>query len=415
MFLLPSYGWSKGKDTPITPSTLTLAEVEKAATADDPAYARLQAQQKGLQALAIARGELPDPRLKLGLVGLPLDTFENDQEPMTQWQIGVQQRFPKGQTLALQTEKTERVVEEKRWQEKLQQRKNLRAVRLYYLEAYYNWQAQQILKKSLHLFRQLVKIAETHYASGMGSQQDIARAQLEVSKLKERSLRLRQKEQSFRAKLSEWIQERAFHPLSKTAPDFDATPKHAQSIVEKLPLHPMVQIIDARIRQQESSKKIAKEQYKPGWMVDVTYGARGGQNMNRTRRTDLLSAMVMIDIPLFTENRQDKRLAASQSAQQAMQFARDDQLQTMRSQIEELYQNLLVIQQIDKVYKTRLTQDARLNTNAALLGYQSGTTDFAPLMRGRLTELEIQLAKLRLAMDTQKVYAKIRFFSGEKE
>ena len=47
-------------------------------------------------------------------------------------------------------------------------------------------------------------------------------------------------------------------------------------------------------------------------LIDVTYGERTGRNLNGSGRADFFSAMLMVDIPLFTNKRQDKRLTASQ-------------------------------------------------------------------------------------------------------
>ena len=47
-----------------------------------------------VQGTVTLSGQLPDPKLKIGVMNLPLDSFERDQEAMTQLQLGLQQAFP---------------------------------------------------------------------------------------------------------------------------------------------------------------------------------------------------------------------------------------------------------------------------------------------------------------------------------
>ena len=50
---------------------------------------------------AIASGQLPDPQVSLKAGNLPVDTFDLNQEGMTQFSVGVSQKFPRGDSLAL--------------------------------------------------------------------------------------------------------------------------------------------------------------------------------------------------------------------------------------------------------------------------------------------------------------------------
>ncbi len=76
--------------------------------AGDPTVARHEAQAAALGDTAVADGQLPDPRLMVGFVNWPTDSFDYDQEPMTQIQVGVLQRFPQGNILHFQQQRRER-------------------------------------------------------------------------------------------------------------------------------------------------------------------------------------------------------------------------------------------------------------------------------------------------------------------
>ena len=93
-------------NSPRTPIQ-TLEEAERLALSDDPAVQRLQARARALAENAVADGQLPDPKLKLGAVNFPTDTFNRSDTPMTQLQVGLRQAFPRGRSLTYRSRRTE--------------------------------------------------------------------------------------------------------------------------------------------------------------------------------------------------------------------------------------------------------------------------------------------------------------------
>ena len=72
------------------------------AQARDPWLAGSEWRQQSLEARGVAAAALPDPVLRLGAANLPMDTFDFDQEPMTQFQLGLSQAIPRGATRELE-------------------------------------------------------------------------------------------------------------------------------------------------------------------------------------------------------------------------------------------------------------------------------------------------------------------------
>src|SRR5690606_24071804 len=66
-----------------------------------------------------------------------------------------------------------------------------------------------LIQKDRPLFEQLADIAEASYSAAFGKtrQQDIIRAQLEVTRLDDRLTMLKQKQEKLMEKLSEWVSE----------------------------------------------------------------------------------------------------------------------------------------------------------------------------------------------------------------
>ena len=377
---------------------LTLPAAEQIALGDDPEVQRLEHRANAFTEQAIADAELPDPKLKVGMIGLPVDSFDHKQEAMTQLQVGVQQRFPAGKTLDLRADKTLKNATVAQAKQRLRQQKVRRAVRLAFLEVYYQSNASAIVRASRDVFAQLVAITEAHYASGRQNQQDVVRAQLELSRLDDRETRIRQKEDVFRAKLARWIGESAFQGLAKEQPVLpDLSSKEA--IKEQLQHHPVIAIEHAKIEISDIGVSLARQRYKPSWMVDVTYGQRFGKNPNGSSRDNLLSAMVNVDLPIFTDKRQDRQLAAKQQVAHAARFARTDRLRDLTYELERFYAIWQRLGERAKLFKDKLVPEARLNTEASLNAYQSGVTEFTTLMRAQLTDLNVRTQSLRVDIE----------------
>ena len=103
VLLLANPGWVVA-DSGIS---LSLQQAEALAIERDDKLSEIRLISESLQEQTIAEDTLPDPKLKLGLSNFPTDTFDRDQEAMTQIQVGVVQRFPRGKTLELKSGRVE--------------------------------------------------------------------------------------------------------------------------------------------------------------------------------------------------------------------------------------------------------------------------------------------------------------------
>ena len=413
LFLILSILWLIAAAGPNGP--LSLGEAEQLALDTDPVTRGLNAGAEGFEDLAVAQGQLPDPKIKLGMMNVPVNSFAVDAEPMTQIQVGVQQMFPPGETLRYRREYTEAMADVEKAKILERKLKLLREVRQRYLDLYYRSNADRILQQNRTLFSDLVAITQRQYAAGRDNQHDVLRAQLELSLLDDRIMDMEQQEEVARAGLARYVvYEQASRPLPEAFPELKGIPPRDQ-VRQNLPDHPLVMIEDAAIDAGKKKVAEAEQQYKPGWSVDVTYGNRNGMNADGSGRPDMLSAMVMIDVPLFTNKRQDKKLSAARKQNLAQRFSRDDRLLELSSMLETEYSNWTRLRERLDLYRQRASLDAKANAESTLNAYQSDTADFTTLMRAQLTELNTQLDMLRIHVELAKAQARLLYLTGETE
>ena len=392
---------------------LTLQEAEQLALDLDPVTKSFIAKSESLEEQAVADGQLADPQLKLGVMSLPVDTFDLDQEAMTQLQIGIVQSFPPGDTLRYRKERTQALSNTEQARSMERALDVLRKVRIRYLQVYYQTSARKILEENRELFSRLLEITERQYAAGKDNQHDVLSAQLELSLIDDRILDIDRSREVAVAELGKYTGPVAANRVMP--PDFpelsDIPP--LEQIKNQLVSHPLIKIEDANLLASDKKISEVEQRYKPGFNIEVTSGERSGRDINGSQLPDMLTAMLMMDLPIFTDKRQDRQLAAARKANVAMQFTRSDRLLEITSMADAEYANWQRLGDRLALYEKRAVADARLNADSTLKAYQNDVTDFTTLMRAKLTELDTYLAMLDVRIERAKVQAKLLYLTGE--
>jgi len=135
---------------------------------------------------------LPDPTISIGLLNLPTDGFAFNQEPMTQFKVGISQMLPRGKTLALQEKRYQTAAAEQPYQRADRILKVALQTSILWLDAYRDSTNYELVQDAIPLFDKLNDIVGASYTSSAGNtkQQDIIRAELELVRLEDRLLDL---------------------------------------------------------------------------------------------------------------------------------------------------------------------------------------------------------------------------------
>jgi outer membrane protein TolC len=409
LLLLPGFTLLPGS----AGAALELDEAIRIALDNDLASAASRATARAYSENAIADGQLPDPRLKTALANLPVDDFDISSEPMTQLQLGIEQEFPRGDTLHHRQLRAESLAGAEQATAANITLQTVRDVRRHFLELYYQVRAAAIVAETRELFAQLVDITQAHYGSGRVSQQDVLRASLELARLDDRATRIATAADENRAALARWLDTAVDLPLSEHFPKLPPLPARAQ-LEKALLQHPVLEAETARVNAMKQGIRIAQEQYKPGWSAGIEYRKRFGDDPDGNPRSDMMAAMLNVELPLFTGNRQDRRLAASIAETEAAELRRNDKLRELQRMLAADYADWQRLGERSTLYAAKLLREATANAAASLHAYQSGVTEFTTLMRARITELDVRLDELRIRVDRARAQANLLYLAGEK-
>ncbi len=397
----------------IAASGLSLKLAEELALASDPGVRSVKSNQLALEELSVAAEQLPDPLIKMGLVSLPTDTFNLGQEAMTQVQVGLIQKFPRGNSRSLRSEQIGLMSQGLDKKARDQELRVLLAVREQFLEVTKQRHLARINAESVTAFSDLADITVDYYATGRVHQQDVLQAAVELARVEDRAIRIAQDEEQARARLAMWIGDAAYRDFEDAWPKFDY---HSSAAVIKdgLPQHPRILALQKGVNAAEKGVELARQKYKPEIALDLTYGGRAGSNPDGSSRADLLTFMVVMDVPLFRKNRQDRVVAAQLAESSAAMFSRDDLFRRMKSEVDFHLATHQRQQERIMLFENTLLPEAAFSSEASFGAYQSSIEDLTSLLRTRITEFDLQLEHARLQAEVLKTEARLIYLEGEQ-
>lgn len=378
----------------------------------DPLIRQYEARSEGLKEQAVFDNEFSDPKLKFGIAGLATDTFDRSQEAMTQLKFGLSQTFPKGRTLHYKSQKTSSLASREENKAVNREARIKEQVRIAYLDYLYQLNALTTIQEYRQWFEQLVEITQSHYASGRRNQQDVIQAQLELARLDDKDKLFETKRDSSASVLARWIgQENVRSIKVRDLPTLPALPQNEVSLA--LNNHPILQIQNKTIDAANHNVSQAKQSYWPGFSVDVIYGDRVGRDPTGDKRTDLLTAMIAVDLPIFPWDRQNKLVSSAKHQLVAEKHTHADLLLELKRQTDMAFADYQNLNKRLKHYKKELLPKSSQNVEAAMNAYQSGVSDFTDLLRARITELAVKLDELKLQTDKSKAQSTLLYLLGE--
>jgi outer membrane protein TolC len=392
-----------------TTTSLTLAEaVSLATTAADPTVERFSARAEALASEAVAEAQLPDPMVSAQIVNVPTDSFDLDQEPMTQAvRVGVRQEFPAGRTRSLRADQRNAEAEAERARTEEARRRIALATRQAWLELAWQQRAVEILEQSRDRIEQHIESLQSRFATGGLNAQSLLRSELELSLLDDRITEHGRMTEQARAALARYIGSEAFRPVPDTLPDFELRSTNLEQLEQRLVDHPEVMARQSLVEAADEGIALARQAYKPSFALEAGYGFR-------SERPDLASIGVSLLVPLFTGQRQDKRHEAAVQRSRAAQFERDSRLRDLRRQLDEALSDWRRYQERLALYQEVVRQRAEETVEASITTYANGQTDFAELIRSQLAALDVQIKQAELAARAGQAWARITYLVGDQ-
>ena len=333
-------------------------------------------------------GALPDPMLSFNAMNLPTDTFDLDQEPMTQLQLMLSQRFPFPGKRQLRREVAETMVGVAQKQTDEYRDVLTGKVREAWWRLFSVDRSLQIVESNKLLLRDFVEIAKTKYAVGKGLQQDVLLAELELSRLINRELQLAGNRRRIQTMLNGLLNRVPEHPItlpeeppSETLPTLESVTSLTQFAVERRDL---IQAIELKLEAADKTVELAEKDRWPDFQVGVGYADRQGSDPIRGSRSDFLSLMFSINLPLYSGQKQDKALQQRIHDRDYERYRLADTIRIIETEIGVQAAEYSAAREQALHLKNEIIPQAEQTVSAMLAGYEVNKVDFLNVVNGQI-------------------------------
>ncbi len=397
----------------VASESLGLQQALKMALKNDALVSGLASQQDAWVQLGFASETWDDPKLQFGAQAIPVDTFNFDQEPMTQLVVGYQQMFPRGEKLKNNSAVMQANAQVESSRVELRKRQIIRSVKKDWYEVWYRQQALKITRLNRKIFSEMLDINQSFYASGRSDQQSVVQAELDISLIDDKLQTINSELLVSQASLVKWLGVEQVNMDDRLAEKNSAFIQSIEILQLKLKDHPLIKQATEKLNIQKHTLALTQDKYNAQWGVDVRYGYRQGKNDDGSDRADFITAMVTVDLPVFTEQRQDRQVAASRSKMHSARYQKIDIERELLKQLKQTHIRLLKFKQRLDLYYEKINPQAKQNVEVAMRGYQSGVVDFIALSKAQVTEFNINLAELKLKYQFNNTMSDLEFLVGE--
>lgn len=357
-------------------------------------------------------GALDDPMLEAGLLNVPTDSWRLNREDMTMKMLGLVQRFPFPGKRALRREVAERDAgtAEQGYRETVN--RVARQVRLAYFDLSLALESVRLMKDTTLVLEQFMRIVESRYAVGQGAQADVFKAQTQLAKMREELLRMERERPVMEAELAMLLGRPGAASISASLPGVPQMRLDLESLRETaLRQRPQLLALRNVVEKNNASIELARKEYNPDFDVRLQYGQRESM-LDGTKRPDMVSLMVAINLPIWGKEKIEPRVAEARSMRnqaQSMYHAQQNEV------FAKLRQQVAIAEQSRKsaeLYDTAILPQARLAIESALSAYRVNRVDLLMLLDSQMSLLNFSIGRATAVVNLSKALAEIGLLTG---
>ena len=380
----------------------------------NPSLAAMRVRAHALAEVPPQVGTLPDPRLSLNALNMPVDSFSFTEEGMTQLQVGISQALPFFGKRALREEAASLEAEAavSAWEETRLQL--IRDVKTAWWMLFYLDRALEIVNRNQHLLRQFVTVAQTKYKVGEGLQQDVLLAQLELSKLLDQSIALQGSRREGEAQLNALLNRPAENAIALPPQADETLPPvmaEAQLLKRSLEIRPQLEGQQSRVEAARARVDLARKDYAPDFMVGAAYGFRSGENPDGSERPDFASVMFSMNLPIRT-HRRDRAVDQFNSELLQQQYLLDDSRRQVAVQISRDLAGYRRAREQAELFLKGIIPQARQTVASMMAGYQVNKVDFLNLVRAQVTLYDYEIRYWKTVSEANQALARLEAAVG---
>jgi cobalt-zinc-cadmium efflux system outer membrane protein len=353
---------------------------------------------------------LPEPMLSYGYAGNaafvpPFDIQKGD--PASARILSLTQEVPYPGKLTIKG-KMANVEAEAEWWNYEQVRLNVVAeVKDAYYDLFYLHKAIETVTKNRELVEKFARIAEAGYSVGKGVQQDVLKAQVEISKLTDQLTVLEQRKQTAEARINSLLYREPETPVGR--PEEIRPREFTHSLAElneaALTNYPALKAQRRKIDREHYGVELARKDFYPDFTVGLTY-------FNRPGMPEMYGVNVGVKIPLYFWQKQRPAVTEATASARAERERLENATSLLFFRVKDRYLAVTTAQRLLKLYGTTIIPQSSLSLESAIAGYEVGKVDFLTLLDNLVTLLNYELGYYEQLSNQEKAIAALEPFVG---
>ena len=372
----------------IAQSRVNVADLVSEALARNPEVVAAEKRADAARQRPAQERSLPDPMLSpsYSSAGRPWPGAGIGSDPNANIGVMASQQIPYPGKLALKGSIAEREADaEAQTIDSARLSVTARVKQAYYRLAY-TYAVSDVLDRNRQLLTTLLRVSESRYSVGQAAQQDVIKAQTQLSVLDLQSERLRQERAAREGDLNALLNRAA--PAASIGQPEDLTLRPTELSLDALldaarQLAPMLRREQIMIDRAALAVESARKEYKPDFGLSGGYYWMGDMPPMFEVRFD-------VTLPLRRERRAAavaEQLKTAEAAQQVYQSTRLD----LQARIQEDYQMATSALKLATLYRDTMLPQARLALESSMASYQTGRIDFLSVLTNSASVLEFEM------------------------
>jgi len=365
-----------------------LRELLAEALGNNPEVAAAQKRYEAAWQRPAQASSLPDPMISpsFNSAGRPWPGAGLGRETTSNIGVMISQEFPYPgkRKLAGDMAATEAQAE---WQQYQQTKLSLVArIKQAYFRRAYAFDAAAVLAENLELLRKLLQITEARYSVGKAAQQDIFKAQTQISILETRRIQLEREQRARAAEINSLLNRAPGSPLARPAAlQVFAMPVELKDLfVAARENSPMLRRDERMIQRAELAVNLARREYYPDVTLNAGYFNMGGMSPMYMFRADF-------KVPLYYFRKQRAALAEQSQELAGSRRTYEATNQGLHFRIQDDYLMAESSARLVQLYDKTVIPQAGLAFESSLASYETGAVDFLNVLMNCTTVLEYRM------------------------
>ena len=346
---------------------------------------------------------LPDPMASFSGLGDPIETKLGPVDN----KYSVSQMFPFPGKLNLKARSQGKAAGMLREKYEAVKREVIKNVKFLYYDVFWVDRAIQVTEEEKLILENLEKVARRKYESNLASQQDVIKAQVELSKLIERLFQLKQNRNSIQAMMNSVLNRPHGTLLGRAVSVEPADFKYELSQLRDMAKESRQELLASGlgIKKAEYEKSLARLGYFPDFTLGVDYTEIGsGSTAQIDDGKNAWMAMVSVNIPIWF-NKLNAQLKEKKAMLEAAKKDYEGEKNSVGYEVDDLYFKINTYKEIVSLYKTALVPQTEQAFEAARTGYETGKVDFLNWLDSERMLLQTRLAYYKTIVDYEKSIA----------